>query len=375
MLKIIEIAYSTPPETFILEHYSSLKVFYGQNINLFFPGNPNIDSPPNQHGVNELYSEFNLTIAKRIKRRLRNIQLDDYLAELNYKLISKYKPDLIHFHFAWTAIKYAKLIERLKVKYTISLRGSDILLRPLDSMTYKEQLKSVLKKCQAIHMVSDNVYQHFNTFYNIDKPICIIPTVVNEKFKNFEKTFFNNKKHIICVGRLSWLKDFSSMVYAIKNISLKHNDVLLTIIGDGPEMNKLKYLVELFTLQNKVYLLGKKKPKELVDIFKKMGLFVLTSYSEGFPNVLVEAIYSGLPCLVPKHLNIQSVFSEDEIFFYDKFKTNDLDNMIVKILETKESELIDRIKKAQEKVFKNFNRSDHVIKFVEFYRLAVDNNS
>jgi glycosyltransferase involved in cell wall biosynthesis len=99
---------------------------------------------------------------------------------------------------------------------------------------------------------------------------------------------------IMGVGNLSRIKGFDVLLRAFALIS-REIDCRLLLVGDGPERKRLLALAEELGVSDVVNLMGfHPQPMELM---KKADLFVLSSRSEGFGNVLVEAIGSGCPVI------------------------------------------------------------------------------
>lgn len=99
---------------------------------------------------------------------------------------------------------------------------------------------------------------------------------------------------IIGVGRLSLPKGFDTLIRAF-NIVQKKMDARLVILGEGDKRKELEQLVEELGLNEKVWMPGyEKNPYRYI---KKADLFVLSSLFEGLPNVLIEALALGIPCV------------------------------------------------------------------------------
>lgn len=76
---------------------------------------------------------------------------------------------------------------------------------------------------------------------------------------------------------------------------LKLDNWKLIFIGDGPELINVKKLSVRLRIQNKVEFLG--LVKDIDAYYFKSKIFAFTSNSEGFPNVLGEAMAAGCACI------------------------------------------------------------------------------
>lgn len=106
------------------------------------------------------------------------------------------------------------------------------------------------------------------------------PIILNEG-KSYGK-----ENVILFVGRLSKEKHVIDLLNAFAMIENK--DYVLWVVGDGPEMSSLVAAVDNLGLAEKVVFWGSQKSPE--KFYQKAKIFVLPSISEGFPNVLLEAM-------------------------------------------------------------------------------------
>lgn len=97
----------------------------------------------------------------------------------------------------------------------------------------------------------------------------------------------------ICVARLSPLKDFPTLLRAVRLVLPHVPDFRLRIVGDGPERTKLKSLIEELHIRPHVELLGERH--DVPDLLADSGFFVSSSLSEGISLTLLEAMAVGLP--------------------------------------------------------------------------------
>ncbi len=102
--------------------------------------------------------------------------------------------------------------------------------------------------------------------------------------------------NLISVGRIADVKNYSMLIEAMRILvnQYGHDDIHLTIIGDGPERDMLEGHCNNF-LPDNVQFLGSRD--DVPELLCGGDLFVLTSNSEGLSCSILEAMASGLPVL------------------------------------------------------------------------------
>lgn len=104
-------------------------------------------------------------------------------------------------------------------------------------------------------------------------------------------------KIVIAVGRLHPVKRFDLLI-RIWSLCYKSNQMegwKLKIVGDGELFNELKLLIDELDINSCVELVG--SSNNIAKYYKEASFFCLTSEFEGFPMALIEAQFSGLPCI------------------------------------------------------------------------------
>lgn len=104
-----------------------------------------------------------------------------------------------------------------------------------------------------------------------------------------------DKKIILASGRLHKYKQFDLLIKAFKKLKDKYLDWNLVIIGDGEERDTLDHMIANYDMTDRVYLPG--SVGNISQWYERADLFILSSIVEGFPNVLLEAMTYGLPCI------------------------------------------------------------------------------
>lgn len=98
---------------------------------------------------------------------------------------------------------------------------------------------------------------------------------------------------VLAAGRLVHQKGFDLLIEAFSIVACQGIQLHLAIAGAGPEAHVLERLVSQRGLEGRVHLLG--QVKAIGALMRQAQAFVLSSRFEGFPNVLLEALASGLP--------------------------------------------------------------------------------
>lgn len=119
--------------------------------------------------------------------------------------------------------------------------------------------------------------------------ICVIPNPVDKEKFNGQK----RRKVILNVGRLISTKKIEILLEIFAQTT--RGDWNLWIVGDGPRRAQLEKKADQLGISLAVQFWGSQK--EIADYYSQSAIFAFTSVSEGFPNALLEALASGLPCI------------------------------------------------------------------------------
>lgn len=110
----------------------------------------------------------------------------------------------------------------------------------------------------------------------------------------------NREDLILCVARFNRIKGQDLLITAFYNISKDFPDWKLVMVGkdeDSEYIDELRSIVIGYGMQDRIFLFTNISDKVLYDYYFKSKIFCLPSYKEGFANVRIEAIASGLPVL------------------------------------------------------------------------------
>jgi Glycosyltransferase len=150
-----------------------------------------------------------------------------------------------------------------------------------------------------------------------------------------------NKKNLLFVGRL---EDESKALFRLMDVMTSLDaSYHLTIIGSGPDEEKLHKYKEKNNINNVEFLGSKSNP---YPYMKKADLFVLGSYYEGFPVVAIEALTLGTNVVTTINVSAGSFRLKDYVYLCKQDK-NDIKKMIEKAIKENKKVKFD---------YKNFNK-------------------
>lgn len=100
------------------------------------------------------------------------------------------------------------------------------------------------------------------------------------------------------VGRLAEEKGFDVLIRSVSDLLKKDIDVSLVVVGEGGDRPRLEGIARDLGIQDRVRLPGWQS--DVRTYFEAMDCFALSSYREGLPNVLLEAMALEVPCVATR---------------------------------------------------------------------------
>jgi glycosyltransferase involved in cell wall biosynthesis len=163
---------------------------------------------------------------------------------------------------------------------------------------FKLFTKAVMWRADALTCVSEDMIEAYHSLFpgSRHRPVYNIivdePSLVRSK-EPVEHEWFRSRNIpvIISAGTLTERKGFPDLVRAVKALHNRGRCVRLVILGEGPMREEIESLVKELGLEEYTWLAG--RIENPLRYFARSDVFVLSSYSEGLPNVLVEAMMCG----------------------------------------------------------------------------------
>lgn len=153
-----------------------------------------------------------------------------------------------------------------------------------------------LRKSDFVVSVSRYLSKYLYNEFNLKKLPVTVPSLLPQNiYKLANNKTSNSKFTISSVARFDKQKDQRTLIMAFAEVIKIHPNALLWLLGDGPMLNSCKKLVNSLGISQSVKFFGwVDNPAKIIS---KSDLFILSSFYEGFPLSLIEAMNLGLPVI------------------------------------------------------------------------------
>lgn len=166
-----------------------------------------------------------------------------------------------------------------------------------NSFPYREIRSLIYHKPMGILQQTENNKAYYKGSLYDKTSVIFNPIVMGDDYRG-KALQTPKKKRIVSVARLMKQKNQNMLLKAFKIFHDTHPDYTLTIYGKGNYRNEVEKLVSQYGLEGYVELPG--PVNDLWDRIIDAECFALSSWYEGMPNGLLEALCLGLPCVSTK---------------------------------------------------------------------------
>jgi len=213
----------------------------------------------------------------------------------------------LHNHFGDSSCTVAMLAAELGgFTFSFSLHGPGIFFEP-----YHWRLDEKLKRALFVSCISHYCRSQAMIFCppkKWDRLHIVHCGVEPDKFAPVSHTGTGTR--LLTVGRLASVKGMPVLLSAIKKLLPNHPGLTLTVVGDGPErLDFQKRAVEL-GLDEQVSFVGYQSQDQVRDRLQETDLFVLPSFAEGVPVVLMEAMAAGVPVVTTRIAGVSELVDD-----------------------------------------------------------------
>ena len=260
-----------------------------------------------------------------------------------------FKPDIIICHHLYLITALTVNILNTHNIYGVC-HGTD--LRQIKSHgLMKEFIIKNIKRLKGIFSLHEESKKEIINIFKIPaNKIYTIGIGYDDKIFYDKGRAKNEDITLVYTGKISYAKGLIPLFYGFRNIQNVFSNVKLKMVGmgQGQEYDKIK---ELYGTISNVEFLGKLSQDNLSELYSNSHIFILPSFYEGLPLVIVEALASGL-YVVTSNIPGVSQWLGEEINSSKKIEYIELPSMETVDVPKEDAmeEYIDNMTKAIEKV-------------------------
>jgi glycosyltransferase involved in cell wall biosynthesis len=289
--------------SFLMDHGVEVLVF-----------GPTVNKPDLQH-VGTLIP----VPSKRLPGRPEYRFTTSFPDEAKSKLV-QFRPNLVHIAtpdllglraLKWAEINNIPVVSSYHTHFTSYLKYYKLSL--LEPVLWK-YLKWFYGKCRQLYVPTISMAETIQE-NGVECDIKIWERgIENESFSPDKREVSWREDHgfkkddlvITFVSRLVWEKNLRLFANVVGRLMKKYSNVKSMIVGDGPAADELQKI-----FPEAVYT-GFLKGEELAKAYAGSDIFFFPSDTETFGNVTLEAMASGLPCVVADAAGSKSLVSQNE---------------------------------------------------------------
>lgn len=295
---------------------------------------------------------------------LPNFRIGKFYSRRVMKAIKSLNLDIIHTQTEFSLGIFARIVAKqlnIPIIHTYHTMYEDYTHyfspKKMEKAAKKMTQKLSCYLCQTVDnlIVPTEKVEHKLMDYGFQKEINVIPTGVN--LRPFEASYYKHThiselkksmgfstedKIILFVGRIAKEKSIDIILNALPKTLEATPHVKFLVIGDGPELNRLKEMTASLNLNETVVFAGKKPWADIGQYYQLADLFVSASTSETQGLTYIEAMAARKPVIAKYDTNLEDII-EDGVngrFFYDNDELSAMmstilnDNMTAEYLST-----------------------------------------
>jgi glycosyltransferase involved in cell wall biosynthesis len=276
-------------------------------------------------------------------------------------IIKKHEVKLIHAHLFRSAL-LAKLAKPKDVKLVVSLHT--ILSIEIFRNKPWYWLEKMLKQRQdAIIAVSNFVLKDYLSKIRFDGKKFVLYNFIPESFFSREGVAYQQRNGELKCVAVGHFKPTKNHFYLLRSFNgLANENITLDLYGEGPNERQIVEFIETNKLKN-VNVVG--LFDNISDVLKKYDIFISASLYEGFGIALLEAMASGLVCIV-SDIPVHREVAADSCLFFDLKEPGSLNAVLSQIIIGK-LDISAYSEKARERAYKISNQENYFQNLKKIY--------
>ena len=236
------------------------------------------------------------------------------------------QPDVIYAHFScWAGCAAIKIGQEFHIPVVTMEHYSEFISGKKMDAAYTQGLKETLAASDRMLCVSDRLKTAIGSITGMDRPIRVIPNMVDEHFV-YHVPQQHDGFRFCTLGHLKPRKRIAFLVEAFCKAFSADENVSLWIGGDGAERDRIEKVIADHGREKQIHMQGRLSREQSVKLFTDSDCFVLPSAGETFGLVYREAMGIGRPVITTDHGGWDADNWSDE--FGIRIPVDDMDQLI-----------------------------------------------
>lgn len=253
------------------------------------------------------------------------------------EIISQEKPNLIHAHFGYDAVKLIQTAKNQNIPLVVSFYGSDVSRLPSE-LGWKRRYNKLATS--ADHFIAATGFMK-SQLVDIGFPenkISIVRFGLDLNQIEYKENSLDPTK-MMMVGRMVEKKGFEYAIQAIAKLQKLGKKIELNIYGYGPLLDPLKKLTIDLKVDDSVHFHGYQTIETIMEAHDHHSIMIVPSTTakdgdmEGLPNTILEAMAKGTPVVASRHAAIPEAIRHKETgFLFDEKDVDELTEILTNIM-------------------------------------------
>lgn len=216
----------------------------------------------------------------------------------------------VHVHFALAVANVAMVAGRLgQLNYSLTVHGSTELFNSdsnllVQKVNYAQFVACISSYCRAqlLALTGEELGNKLHVVHCALDPQRFAPRRTG--------TAANGRPVVLTVGRLNPVKGHGVLLHAIREVVRRGCQLECRVAGDGSTRPYLQALIHKLDLMHHVSLVGNLAQPAILREYDAADIFVLPSFAEGLPVVLMEAMAKALPVVATRIAGIPELVDD-----------------------------------------------------------------
>ncbi|MCP4580338.1 MAG: glycosyltransferase family 4 protein [candidate division Zixibacteria bacterium] len=290
------------------------------------------------------------------------------------KLIGKFKPDILHAHYATSCGLVGALTGFHP--YVLSTWGDDIFEFPKKSPIHRWVVRKAILSADYLTATSNMLERETNRLVNNSRKIEVIPFGVDLEHFGYHDRSDCTDVHIGTVRNLRPKYGLQFLIEAFSILRKSYKNIKLSIVGDGFLRPELEVQVIKLGMADDVTFHGPVPNEQVVNYMKKFDIFAIPSVGQGetFGVAAVEAMATGLPVVASNIGGLPEVVDNGTTgLLVNPGSAEDLAGALESYITSSDTRLEHGLK-GRERVEKLYDWQENTDKMNRLYEKILDEN-